>query len=150
MEEMQGECQISDSLTSLFSEGISAGRWPCRNCRRQFGGLSTACAGQCEDLKCRLRCIGSRLYRASSMISAASMVVELAWLGIEKFERSRFLAAGIVGRLDLIYSIASIDQQLSSTCCTYVIMAGVIRNEDYEAEARKSMNSVQDRLTIAN
>src|SRR5208337_1187681 len=53
MEEMHGECQISDALTSLFSEGIFANRWPCRNCRRHFGGLSTACAGQPEELRAR-------------------------------------------------------------------------------------------------
>jgi hypothetical protein len=44
------KCQIFDALTSLFSKGISAHRWPCRNCRRQFGVLSTACANRSEDL----------------------------------------------------------------------------------------------------
>ena len=64
-------------------------RWPCRKCRRQFRGSSTACAVRSEGLKTdRGGEMEVRFLLASSRISATSMFLELVRFGIEDSQRS--------------------------------------------------------------
>ncbi len=59
------------------------------------------------------------------------MFLELARLGIEKIEQSKFSEAENLRRLDLMCSIAGVNQQLGFIGYSHVIIVAVIRDDDY-------------------